>query len=270
MRSLVLLSVFFITGADAAASVTLPTWLSSKNTNTSAPGTRSQTQSPVENLQKQNNFDGSKLALGYVANTGNTNSRNVDVGGVLNYTHARWNLNELTTYERQQDSTEGVTEDKFYTQGRAQFAINVRDYMYLQTSYLTNQFDGYVYVYNENLGYGHYIPVPPTMSFDIFVGPGLRQSREIASAGGEFTNQADMQVGTEYLWDFSNNATFNFNIQTEAASANTHTEANAGVTSFIAKHLALNVNYDVGYDSKPVADKKAVNTTTTMQVLYHF
>ncbi len=249
----------------------LPKWFSIKNTNTAAPvdPTPSDATTKPQPIKKSA-FDGSKLAVGYVANTGNTNSRNIDLGGVLKYVDNRWSYRELTTYEKQEDSVNGTTQNKFYSQGRAQFAINNKDYFYGQLSYLNNQFDGYVYVYDENLGYGHYFSMPASMTFDVFLGPGLRQRKLIESAGGTFSNEPDMQFGTEYLWRVSSNATFHTRIQTEVAGENTHTDVSTGVTSIITNHLALSVNYDVGYDTKPVVSKKATNTTTTVQMLYNF
>jgi putative salt-induced outer membrane protein len=258
------------TSTYAASGTELPKWFSAKNPKVAKPGAQSQAHAPTADLSKKSSFDGSKVAVGYVANTGNTNSRNINLGSVVNYTHERWNLNQLTTYERESTADAGVTENKFYSQGRAQYALNVRDYLYSQLSYLNNQFDGYVYVYNENLGYGHYFTMPPTMSFDVFLGPGFSQRKLIESAGGNFSNQADMQFGVEYLWDLSKTATFSSTIQTETGSENTHTDANVGVTSFITNHLALNVNYAASNDSKPVEGKKAINTTTTIQMLYNF
>jgi putative salt-induced outer membrane protein len=255
--------------ACAHTGVKLPAWFSMKKTQKDA-ASRSETSLMSQDFDALPSFKGSKVAIGYVSNTGNTQSQNINLGGVLNYTRHRWNWNFLSTYERQQDRSLGVTENKLYSQGRVQYALNLKDYVYSQISYLSNRLDGYVYVYNENMGYGRYFIMPPDMTFDVFVGPGLRQRQLVASSGGGFMNEVSLQLGSSFVWDFSKTANLTTSVQTETARDNTHTEASIGVTSFLVSHLAMNVSFLFGDDSQPVEGKEAINTTTTVQLLYSF
>ncbi len=255
--------------SDAGTSTTSISSASGNSTTEATSGSSSTSTCSKPSSAQGGSWKGTNVQAGYVANTGNTNSSNFNAAGNLVYTNQPWTYTETTTYQRQEASGV-VSANLFYTQGRAQYALGEKNYVYGQASYTDNQFDAYVYVYNENIGYGRYLPTSASMSWSVFLGPGLQQTEATQAAGGQAINEPSMQVGTAYSWKINTNVTYNFNEQTQFSGQNIHSMLTTGITVALVKHLSLSVNYQVTDDTKPLDGKVPLNTMTAIQLGYNF
>lgn len=210
---------------------------------------------------------GTNASFGGVLNTGNAASENMTGGANIQYATAPWTYTAQGTFQRAESEEEGLTAQRLFVLGQAQYNFNQKQFSYTQLNYTNDRFSGYSYIVNWQLGYGQHYALARNMSLDVFSGPGIRASE---TTDGNQSTLPSLQVGANYSWPINDKTTFTEQLQTTAASNDIYTSSQTALTTSLTDNLSFTFGLLISNDSKPQPGKAAINSTTTVQLVYNF
>lgn len=222
---------------------------------------------PVETPAVANPWAGTNASLGGVLNTGNSASQNLTTGANLQYVTGPWTYTAQGTFQRAESSADGLTAQKLYLLGQTKYNFTEKDFGYTQVNYTDDRFSGYSYMANWQIGYGRHFMLPQKMTLDLYAGPGIRQSETDA---GDKSTLPSLQVGANYAWPINTTTSFTEQLQSTAASNDIFTSSQTSLTTNLTDKLAFQFGFLITHDSKPQDGKDAINSTTTVQLVYNF
>lgn len=230
----------------------------------------------MENPEKSP-WDGTNASLGFQYNTGNTFTRNLAAATSISYKASEKWLNTLTAnYQNNFDyNKDQTTANKFYSSGQTEYDFNKYNGVYLNVQYLNDQLSGYVYQTNENVGYKRLIFKNDSMNLNLFVGPGLQQTRQTEDTGGAFQNEPSIQVKTQYNWNINDKTTYQQTLQWLKTPINYQVGLTMSLSTSIYNSLGLQPSFTLNYNSNPPVDKngnqkKKLDTVTQLSLVYNF
>ncbi|MCF6767240.1 DUF481 domain-containing protein [Thiotrichales bacterium 19S11-10] len=237
----------------------------------------SQTLDEIAKKQAASPFSGTNASLGAQYNTGNTAQRNIAAAMNLNYKQSKKVLHTLTAnYQNAFDyDTEETTTNKFFASAQSEYNFNQYNGLYANLQYLNDQKSGYVYQINENVGYRRRLYQRNGMSFDLFFGPGMQQTRETQDTGGGFSNEPSVQVKTQYKWKLNDKSNYNQILQWIKTPRHYTVGLTMALTTSIYNSFGLQPSFTLSYDSNPPTKSngsqlKKVDTTTQLSLVYNF
>lgn len=215
--------------------------------------------------KKQEGFFGS-VSLGYLSNTGNTDSSNLNARASLGYVSAPWRHALLLRAVK--GSTDGATTaEEYEVREQSDYTFSDNNYLFGAVNFSTNRFSGYDRRTSEVVGYGRRVLDSDAHTLDLQVGAGARQTRR---TDGTRQNEGIVQLAGGYVWNFSETANFSQQIRIESGSDNTFSESITAVTSKLKGNLALSVSYTVKHNSDVSPDLVKTDTATAVSVIYGF
>ena len=215
--------------------------------------------------KKREGFFGS-VSLGYLANSGNTESTSLNAKTALGYVTAPWRhalmLRALT------GSTDGTTTAEEYEAAhQTDYVFGDNHYLFGALNYSTNEFSGYDRRTSEVLGYGRRLLDEERHTLDLQIGAGARQTR---LSDGTREDEGIVQVAGGYAWKFSENARFSQQARIEDGSSNTYSESITAVTANLTGDLALSISYSVRRNSDVPPGRVKTDTATLVSIIYGF
>lgn len=206
------------------------------------------------------------VSLGYVATTGNTNTRSLNAQALAAYKSGNWA--DALSFQALQASSNGVTTSQSYDlNGQSDYSFTKTDYLFGLADYLRNTFAGYQRRTSEIVGYGRRLLTAPTQQLDLEFGVGARQTRFTDNTSqGEFVER----LGASYLWKFTDKSNFSETLGVEHGSDNTYTQSVTALTTNLAGNFALSVSYTINHNSRPLPTFKNTDTITSVSLVYTF
>lgn len=215
-----------------------------------------------------NHWKGTKASLGYVNNTGNSTTQNINAAGNIQYARAKWVMLANSSFDRS-SSSKGLSSQKLVLGAQAQYDICPKTYSFLQGSYVNDKFDGYTFVSNENIGLGRRLFNSDEFKLDIQTGPGLQQKRSRA-AGAKLQNLFAW-LGRVYTnWNFTQTSSISETLQSNWTNQNTHTFSELALATNIGAGFQTQVSYTVSQDSAPQSGSKHMSTIMAVSIVYNF
>jgi putative salt-induced outer membrane protein YdiY len=213
-------------------------------------------------------WKGSKASFGMVSNVGNSDSSNTNASGTLSYTHKEWEYTASMSYQHARDSKAGETANNLYTLLQAKYHFSRPHFVYGRLDSTNNKFDGYDYIYNESVGYGvRLLDMPTSMKLDLYGGPGLQQTKV---TDGDKKDMVSAQMGMQYVWTITTKTDFSQSLEVTTSSQDTRYMSKTGLITTLSSNLGFEVSFLAIKDSNPVENKKGLNTTTAVQLVYNF
>lgn len=206
------------------------------------------------------------VSIGYLANSGNTNSASLNAKTSLGYIAKPWR--HAFMLRAVKGSTDGVTTaEEYEIAEQSDYSFSKNNYVYGAVDYDTNRFAGYDRRATEVIGYGRRVLDGDTQTLDLQIGAGARQAL-LTDATEQ--NEAIVQLAGSYVWDFSDHANFSQQIKVENGSENTFSESITAVTANLAGNLALSMSYTVKHNSDVPLGAEKTDTATAVSVIYGF
>jgi putative salt-induced outer membrane protein len=206
------------------------------------------------------------VSIGYLANTGNTDTANLSAKTSFGYIAKPWRHALLLRAVK--GSTDGVTTAEEYEAAeQSDYTFSENNYVYGALNYSTNRFTGYDRRTTEVVGYGRRLLDSDTHTLDVQIGAGARQTRV---TDGTRQHEPIVQLAGGYLWDFSDNANFSQHIKVEDGPDNIYSESVTAVTANLSGDLALSVSYTVKHNSVVLVGNEKTDTATAVSVIYGF
>ena len=207
-----------------------------------------------------------KVALGYLATSGNTESSSLNSGFAVAYTTGRWThaIDAAAINNTEDDQT---TAEAYSVGWKTEFNMTDRDFLFGRVNWRKDRFSGYDQQFSQSIGYGRRLIDTGVHFLNAEIGAGARQS-ELSDA----TTEDDFIVrgGLNYRWQFSEQAQFTQDFATESGSQNTYFESVTAVKASLIGALALVVSYTVKNNSEVPPGNEETDTFSALSLEYGF
>lgn len=206
------------------------------------------------------------VSLGYLANTGNTDSASLNGKASLGYVAAPWR--HAMMFRALKGSTNEVTTAEEYEAAeQSDYIFGDNHYVFGALNYNTNRFSGYDRRLTEVLGYGRRVLSSERHTLDLQIGAGARQT-QLTDGGRQ--REGIVQLAGGYVWNFSKHARFSQRARIEDGSDNTYSESVTAVTANLTGDLALSLSLTVKRNSDVPPGRVNTDTSTLVSVIYGF
>lgn len=207
-----------------------------------------------------------QVALGYSANTGNTDNSNLNGRFLLGYETGRWTHVANLVGHRTTDQDE-TTSERFALVAKSDYALNERAFLFLTAQYDQDRFAGFDRRTSQALGYGRHLVDNDSHKLDIEVGLGARQAR---LTDGTSENEAILHLAGNYQWLLSETTEFSQSLVIESGKDNTYKEAVTEVRSRLFNGIYSVISFTVKRNDSVPAGREKTDTFTAVQLEYRF
>ena len=206
------------------------------------------------------------VSLGYLATTGNTNTRSLNGQMLAGYKSGPWQ--DLLSFQALKSSQDGITTAENYElNGQTDYNFTENNYLFGLLDYLRDIFSGYQRRTSEILGYGRRLYATDTQQLDLEFGAGARQTRNTNDTSD---NGVVEMLGAKYLWKFTDKSNFSENLSVVHGTDSTFTQTVTALTTNLAGDFALSLSYTVKHNSSVPPGFKKSDTITAVSLVYTF
>ncbi len=207
-----------------------------------------------------------KVALGYLATSGNTESSSLNSAFAVAYTTGRWthavDAAAINTTEDDQTIAEA------YAVGwKTEFNMTDKDFLFGRVNWRKDRFSGYDQQFSQSIGYGRRLIDSGVHFLNAEIGAGARQSE---LSDGTTEDDFIVRGGLNYRWQFSEQAQFTQDFATESGSQNTYIESVTAIKASLIGALALVVSYTVKNNSEVPVGNEETDTFSALSLEYRF
>jgi putative salt-induced outer membrane protein len=206
------------------------------------------------------------VSLGYLATTGNTDTRSLNGQILAAYKSGPWQ--DALSLQALQSSQSGVTTaENYYLSGQSNYSFTANDYVFAMADYLRDTFSGYQRRTSQIIGYGRRLLNSDSQQLDVELGAGARQTRYTNNTS---TSELLERLAANYLWKFTEKSNFSENLSVDHGVSNTFTQSITALTTNLAGSFALSLSYTVKHNSSVLPGFKNTDTTTAISLVYTF
>ena len=207
-----------------------------------------------------------KVALGYLATSGNSDSENLSLGFSGDYYTEVWHHN--LEGRAIQASTSGVTTAEAYGLAwQSDRDFGEKSYMFARAAWDKDEFSGYDQQIREVVGYGRHFIDTERHKLNGEIGTGLRQSD---LRDGTSDDESIVRLSADYAFQLSDTAEFEQLFGIESGSDNTYTESVTRLTADVWTNLAIVLSYTVKRNSDVPVGTVKKDTFTAVSLEYSF
>lgn len=215
--------------------------------------------------QNQAGFSG-RVALGYLATSGNTENETLNSNFELDWNRAPWH--HALTGSAVQASTDMVTTAEAYSlDWQSDYDLSERSYVFGLVAWNDDQFSGYDQQIRAALGYGRRFIATERHALNGEVGAGARQA-DLRDGTNE--DESILRLSGDYLWIISETAEFSQSLSIESGSFNTYTETVTKLTADIRGNLSIVFSYTIKNNSEVPVGIENTDTFTAIALEYAF
>jgi putative salt-induced outer membrane protein len=207
-----------------------------------------------------------KVALGYLATSGNTESSSLNSGFGVAYAVGRW-LHGLELKAIYATEDEQTTAESYSAAWKSEFNLTDRDFLFGRVNWRKDRFSGYDQQLSESVGYGRRLIDTGVHFLNAEIGAGARQSDLV-----DGTSESDviLRAGVNYLWQFTETAAFTQDLITESGEENTYIESTTALRASLIGDLALVASYTIKNNSEVPAGSENTDRLTALSLEYAF
>lgn len=210
-----------------------------------------------------------KVQLGYLATTGNTQSRNLNADFKIAFMLRQWIYSfSATAYK----STEGgqTTAERYTSSFKTDYNFTPHNYLFGSVKFDKDRFSGYDRRTSETAGYGRRIFSNGALQLDLELGAGARQTKVPAALPARDQNEAIVNTVAKLKWHISSSSQLEQSIDVESGRSNTYSESVTSLKSSILGNLYWRLSYDVRHNTSVPPGIKKTDTQTTISLEYDF
>lgn len=204
--------------------------------------------------------------VGIVATSGNTETTSLKARAGVVHEQGKWRHTGKFDALNTSDATR-TTGERYALTGKSDYKFGERSYAFGLVSYENDRFAGFDYRTSEVLGYGYRVISQDTLTLDLEVGPGARQTQ---LNNGTSKNEFIGYIGGKLLWKFSPSASLSENLATEIGSDTTITRSVTALTAQLAGSLAMKLSFTARHISEVSGSVKNLDTETAVTLVYGF
>ena len=206
------------------------------------------------------------IKFGFLATSGNTETKTMNTGAEATYTLERW-IHTAKGAAIYAEDNEVTTAEAYEASWRTDWALTDRDSVFGRLNWRKDRFGPFDVQFSQTLGYGRKILTGRTHILNADVGAGARQSEDQLGVNND---EFIVTGGLDYTWKFSETAQFRQTLDVEVGEDNTFSEAVSSVSTTLIGAFRLVASYTLRHntDAPPGTDKR--DTRTAVSLEYNF
>lgn len=208
------------------------------------------------------------VEFGLVNTTGNTETQTITSKAKVELDKVQWR--HSAAFESLSSSDEaGTTAERYEVNGQSNYKIGAskRNYLFFMINYEDDRFSGYDYRATETIGYGRRVVEEPSLTLDLEIGPGARQSE---LENGDSEDEGLLRGAAKLAWKISGTSSLTEDLSVEAGEDTTISKSVTALTAKINSSLATKVTYTVKNTSDVPVDTEKTDTETAVTLIYTF
>ncbi len=222
--------------------------------------------SVAEGAKKNDGSWKGNVELGIVTTTGNTETETINAKAKAETEREKWRhtlkFESLTSSDR---ST--TTAERYVLNGQTDYKTSDKNYFFGMINYENDRFSGYDYRISEAVGYGRRVIHDPTLTLDLEIGPGARQSKLDT---GKSQDEVTLRGAAKLAWKIAETSTLSEDLTTDVGEDVTITKSVTALTAQVNGSLATKVTYTIQNTSDVPADVENTDTETAVTLVYSF
>lgn len=207
-----------------------------------------------------------RVALGYLATSGNSDSENLNLGFGGDYYADVWHHN-LEGRAVRASSSGTKTAEAYGLSWQSDRDLNDVSYMFARAAWDKDKFSGYDQQLREVVGYGRHFIDTERQKLDGEIGFGLRQSD---LRDGTSEDESIARLSAVYEFQLSETAVFKQTLGIESGSDNTYTETVTSLSADVWTELAIVLSYTIKRNSDVPVGTVRKDTFTAVSLEYSF
>ncbi len=215
--------------------------------------------------QNEEGFSG-RVALGYLATSGNSESENLNTSFDLGWNYVPWHHSFSGSAVRA-SSSDVTTAEAYGLEWQSDYDFSDNAYAFGRIAWNDDKFSGYERQIREVFGYGRRFIDLERHTLNGEVGGGARQAN---LRDGTTQDEAIVRLNADYLWNISDTSEFNQTLAIEAGSDNRYTETVTKLTANIRDSFSVVLSYTIQNNSDIPAGTVKRDTFTAVALEYTF
>ncbi len=208
-----------------------------------------------------------EIAAGFLATSGNSETRSVNGKAALVYEQAPWKNTLLGTALGSSDS-ESSTAERYTVANKLDYNFSEHDYLFASVEWEKDLFCGVRERTSETVGYGRNVLTGPVHTLDLEIGVGARQTEE--NVTGIREDDLIGRFAGKYGWAISETSSFAQTLKVETGDSNTFTESVSELKLTIVGNLNAMLSYTVRNNSDVPAGTEKTDSFTAINLAYGF
>lgn len=222
-------------------------------------------KSDVKSKGKLNSWQGG-IELGFVNTTGNTKTESINAKAKAQFEQVSWR--HTVTYESLTSSDQGsTTAERYVLNGQSDYKFGKHTYFFMMLNYEDDRFSGYDFRVSEALGYGRRFIDEASLTLDLEMGPGARQSR---LDDGSNEDEVTLRGAAKLAWKLSDTSSLTEDLSTEVGEDTTITKSVTALTAQVNSRLATKITYTIKNTSEVPVGVHKTDTETAVTLVYSF
>jgi putative salt-induced outer membrane protein len=209
---------------------------------------------------------GGKAALGYLATSGNTESRSVNAALNIVLARATWTHEFNATAIAA--TSEEVTTAEAYTAGyEARHDFNEKGYLFTALDWDSDRFSSYDSRISESIGYGRRLVATDRHMLNTEIGAGARQLKLV---DGTSEHDAILRAALDYAWIISETTRFDQDVTIESGASNTGAVSVSELRARLFGDVSLVLSYRVKRNSDVLPGAEKIDRFSSIALEYTF
>jgi putative salt-induced outer membrane protein len=220
----------------------------------------------TQSFAQRENGVNSKLELGIIQTTGNTEDESFKVKGGVELVKDAWDCAWSVDAFRSSRQNQ-LTAQRFYTIGSADYQLSEVSFVEGRLAYEDDRFSGYDSQTDASINYGRSLLTNiDNMNLNITTGIGLRRSL----SEQENFDEVILRLAGDYKWDVSENALFNQLLSAEAGDQTSIYRLESSIETNIVENLSLKFTFNVKHQSEVPIGREKTDTATSVTLVMNF
>jgi putative salt-induced outer membrane protein len=222
--------------------------------------------------KRPSKWDGSSANFGLNVNTGDTKTKELNMGSILQFTARKWSENLNLNYQlayTDNTQTKGIfngTDNVNYY-----FSEDKKTFVAGNINVISDVTSTYRYTVVGSTMYGRTLHNTKRFTWDIQVGPGMRYNAP--HVGYESYTRPVAVFLSNFTLGLKNWGALTENLRYELGRPYNYFQTTTNITNKLYGHLALQLSFQLNHYSELTQHVKAsalTNTTTTASIVYNF
>ncbi len=215
--------------------------------------------------QDEDGFSG-RIALGYIATSGNSESESLNTNFDLWWNYDPWS-HSLMGRAIRASSSSVTTAEAYGLEWKSNRALNETIYVFGVIALDKDEFSTYDQQVREVIGYGRRFIALEKHILNGEAGFGARQAD---LRNGTSENEVILRLAGDYRWIISETSEFTQTLILESGAENMYLEADSALSANIRENLALVISYTIKNNSDVLPGTEKTDTFTAISLEYTF
>ncbi len=202
--------------------------------------------------------------LGAAISTGNSETKSFTAGLALEREGLRWRHRADALFDIV-DSNGGTDQERILAGYQIDYKFSDRTYLWGRFEYERNREAGIKRRFAESAGFGWRAIVPGPVSWDLEMGPALRQTRFAAYNENSFA----VRGASRFAWTLSDTTVFTNDTSVFWDSAGSFANT-AALTSKMFGALSARLSFNLAWEEEPPVGLEKLDTTSRITLVYDF